>query len=125
MKNVGLAVGLLGLILPTAPAFAQASSGTVSGAVFEPSGAAIPGATVEIQNPVSHYNRTATTGPQGKFQFDNIPFNNYHTTASARGFQSGEQDINVRSAIPVELNYTLKIGTASTQRGRGRVRGFS
>ena len=37
---------------------AQATSGSVRGAVVDPSGAAVAGATIEIQNPVSHYDQT-------------------------------------------------------------------
>jgi hypothetical protein len=94
--------------------YAQASSGTVRGTVLDPSGAAIVGASVEVQNPVSHYDRTVVTDSQGRFQFDNLPYNNYHATANAGGFQSSEQDIDVRSPIPIDLKYGLKIGTATS-----------
>ena len=57
--------------------------------VLDPSGAAIAGATVEIQNPVSHYKQTAQTDDQGNFEFDNVPYNNYHLSANASGFQTG------------------------------------
>ncbi|MBV8832841.1 MAG: carboxypeptidase regulatory-like domain-containing protein, partial [Acidobacteriaceae bacterium] len=92
----------------------QENSGTVRGTVLDPSGAAISGSTVEIENPVSHYNRSAQTDGQGHFEFDNVPFNNYHTTAAAKGFQTSVQDVNVRSIVPIDLNYSLKIGVATT-----------
>jgi hypothetical protein len=90
------------------------SSGTIRGSVVDPSGAAIVGATVEIENPVSHYNRSAQTDSQGHFEFDNVPFNNYHTTAAAAGFQTDTQDIDVRSRVPIDLKHSLKIGAATT-----------
>ena len=31
-----------------------------------------------MQNPVSHYTVSVKTDAQGKFEFDNVPFNNYH-----------------------------------------------
>ncbi|HTA45064.1 MAG TPA: TonB-dependent receptor [Bryobacteraceae bacterium] len=93
---------------------AQTTSGTVRGNVLDPSGAAIAGATVEIQNPVSHYDQTTKTDRQGAFAFNNIPFNNYHATAAASGFQTGEQDIDLRSLIPVEVKFSLVIGAASS-----------
>ncbi len=89
------------------------NSGIVRGSVVDPSGAAIPGATVQIQNPVSQYNRTARTNAQGAFEFDNIPFNNYHLSASARGFQGGEQDVNVRSPLPVDVKIPVTLGAAN------------
>ncbi len=90
------------------------SSGTVRGSVLDPSGAVIVGAAVQIRNPVSHYDRTAVTDSQGKFQFDNIPYNNYHVTAAAPKFQPAEQDVDVRTPIPLDVKFSMAIGTAST-----------
>ena len=94
-------------------AWAQ-SAGSIRGTVLDPSGAAIKGATVEIQNPVSHYDRTTQTDDHGSFEFTNVPFNNYHTTAAAQGFQTGTEDVSVRSIVPADLKYSLKIGAATT-----------
>jgi hypothetical protein len=91
-----------------------ANSGTVRGSVLDPSGAAIKGVAVVIQNPVSHYSRSASTDGQGNFEFDNIPFNNYHVTFAAAGFQATEQDVNVRSPVPLEVKISLQIGSATT-----------
>lgn len=92
----------------------SANSGTIRGAVLDPSGAAIPGATVQIQNPVSHYNRSVQTDGQGKFEVDNVPFNSYHSSALAAGFQTAEQDLDVRSPVPLDVKFTLKIGETTT-----------
>jgi hypothetical protein len=95
------------------PGFAQSSSGssgTIHGTVLDPTGASVKGAVVEIQNPVSHYIRSATTDAQGAFVFDNVPFNNYHLTASASGFQASVQDVTTRTAVPVELKISLQLG---------------
>ncbi len=94
--------------------YAQSNSGTVRGSVVDPSGAAIAGATVEIHNPVSHYDQSTKTSHQGTFEFDNIPFNNYHMVVTASGFQAGTQDVDVRSPLPLETKFNLAIGTATT-----------
>jgi hypothetical protein len=94
--------------------YAQSNSGIVRGSVLDPSGAAIAGATVEIQNPVSRYSQSAKTNPQGSFEFDNVPFNNYHMVANASGFQTGHQDVDVRSPLPLEAKFALAIGAATT-----------
>ncbi len=91
----------------------SANSGTIRGSVTDPSGAAIPNAAVQIQNPVSRYNKTINTNAQGGFEFDNIPYNNYHLSATAAGFQGTEQDLNVRSPLPVEVKVQLTIGVAN------------
>jgi len=82
--------------------------------VLDPSGAAIGGANVEIQNPVSHYTQTAQTDNQGNFALTNIPYNNYHLSAAASGFQSSTQDVDVRSPIPLAVKFNMMIGAATS-----------
>jgi hypothetical protein len=90
--------------------FAQSNSGTLQGSVLDPSGAVIAGAVVTVENPVSHYSRSAATDSQGKFEFANLPYNNYHLTAVAAGFQAAKQDLSVRSAVPMVLAVSLALG---------------
>jgi hypothetical protein len=113
MKKALALAALFILIGPLVSAQSTSSGGTVRGSVLDPSGAVIKGAAVEIQNPVSQYNQTTQTNDQGNFEFDNVPFNNYHVTASAQGFQAIREDLNIRSSVPAELKMTLKVGTAT------------
>ena len=95
-------------------ASAQTSgSSSISGTVADPSGAVIPGATVAIENPVSHYTRTTTSDDAGKFNLTNIPLNPYHLTVNLTGFAPYKQDVDVKSAVPVSLKITLQISAAS------------
>jgi hypothetical protein len=109
-----LAVFVLLLTAAARPGYGQAATGTIRGSVLDPSGAAVPGATVNAQNPVSHFTATASTDAQGNFQINNVPFNNYHVTASSAGFQAASQDVDVRSLVPVQMKFTMMIGTAQT-----------
>ena len=95
-------------------ALAQATSGSINGNVTDPTGAVIPGATVEIHNPVSHYDRSTTTDDGGNFTFPNIPFNPYHMTVTAQGFASSAQDVDVRSMVPVNVKVNLPISSSLT-----------
>jgi len=116
MKKI-LAVCGLSLLCSGFSSFAQSSSGTsgmVRGSVLDSSGAAIVGAVVDIRNPVSGYSRSTVTDSQGKFQFDNLPYNPYHLSSVAPNFQASEQDVDVKSPIPVDIKFSLKIGEAST-----------
>ena len=90
------------------------SSGILDGTVTDPSGSAVPGAAVEIQNPVSHYSRSTTTDTDGKFRFANVPFNPYHLQVTASGFAASATDVEVRSSVPMAVNVTLKVASAST-----------
>ena len=96
--------------------FAQGagSSGTISGRVLDPSGAVVPGATVTLANAVSGYNARTQSDPDGQYVFHNVPFNNYHMTASHSGFQPAVQDLSVRSSVPVSSDLALRIESSET-----------
>jgi Carboxypeptidase regulatory-like domain/TonB-dependent Receptor Plug Domain len=95
------------------PLRAQAS-GAIEGIVKDSSGGAIAGATVEISNPVSKYERTAVTDSEGKFRFANVPFNPYHVTVKAAGFADFSQDAEVRSLVATSLNVAMNVAGANT-----------
>jgi carboxypeptidase family protein len=93
---------------------AQGNSGSVDGVVKDPSGSSVPGAKVEITNPVSGFHRETTTDTDGAFRFTNVPFNPYHMVITATGFNSHSQDVDVRSTVPTSVLVNLKIGAAET-----------
>ena len=102
-------------VLSSVPALvAQSNSGVLTGTVTDPGGAAIPGATVTVQNPVSGLVRTAKTDTTGHFQFTNLPFNSYHLTAQATGFAMVAKDADVASTVPVDLKVPLNVASSST-----------
>jgi hypothetical protein len=97
------------------PAKAQSgNSGSIEGVVKDPSGGVVAGATVEISYAVSGFQRETATGSDGSFKFTNVPFNSYHLTVTAGGFANYTQDVDVRSAVPANVQISLKIGTAAT-----------
>jgi len=90
------------------------SAGTLSGVVSDSTGAVLPGAVVNLINPVSGYNRSNTTDSAGHYLFTNIPLNPYHVMVTGSGFSSVARDVDIRSTVPVVLNESLKVGTSST-----------
>lgn len=103
----------LGLLLFAAPAHGQlGNSGSIEGVVKDQSGASVPGAKVEITNPVSGFRRETTTDTDGNFRFTNVPFNPYHMTVTAPGFSTTTQDVDVRSTVPTNVQIGLKVGAA-------------
>jgi hypothetical protein len=96
-------------------AVAQGSNSTsISGTVLDPSGGVVKGATVKIVNPVSRYERSALTDDSGQFKFANVPFNPYHLSIAAPGFQDIDQDVAASSSVPIDLKFNLKIETGVT-----------
>jgi hypothetical protein len=108
MVVFGLALGL------HAHAQSGGSSGSINGAVLDPSGAVVANATVEIHQAVSGYDRTTTTDSKGNFGFTNVPFNPYHMTVTAAGFAPYAQDVETRSVVPVSIKINLQVSGSST-----------
>ena len=117
-RRISLFIFVLSLGIAVSPAnvigASSGASGTVSGAVKDPSGAVVAGATVTIHNPVSGYERAASTDASGNFTFTNIPFNPYHLTVTDAGFSPISQDVNLNSSVPVDLNLTLQLAGGKT-----------
>ena len=84
------------------------NAGSISGTVLDPTGAVVPNATVEIKNPVSHFDRSVTSDKSGRFVIPNVPFNPYHMTVAAAGFSAIAQDVEVRSVVTVNVKVSCK-----------------
>ncbi|MBV9072355.1 MAG: carboxypeptidase regulatory-like domain-containing protein, partial [Acidobacteria bacterium] len=69
---------------------------------------------MEVQNPVSQFERKVTTDASGAFSVANVPFAPYHLTVSQPGFAVYVQDVNLNSPVPVSLKITLQLA-ATTQ----------
>ncbi len=109
-----LVLGLSFLFLATPGRAQLGNSGSIEGVVKDPSGGSVADATVEISYTVSGFRRQATTGTDGAFRFTNIPFNTYHTVVTAAGFAPYTQDIDVRASVPVNVQISLKVGSAAS-----------
>src|SRR5215210_7447117 len=101
---------LASLCLFSLPVSAQTRIGTIQGTVKDPNGAFVPNATVTITQPNTGYRQTAQTDDQGVFKLVNIPFSDYTVRAEASGFKGAEQHIDVESAVPFTLDFSLTIG---------------
>ena len=100
-----IAAAMFCLALCVISASAQTTgNSSLSGVVADSSGAVVPGATVEIHNPVSEFSRSTTSDSAGRFSFPNVPFNPYHLNVKVAGFAAYSQDVDVRSAVPLSLD---------------------
>jgi hypothetical protein len=91
------------------------TSGTITGTVTDPSGSAVPGATVTVTNVgTGVVARTVTTGPNGIYVAEALPVGTYRLSVSANGFQAAESsDLTLNVADRLGVNFTLKLGTTS------------
>jgi hypothetical protein len=104
----------LGALASGARAQGLGGAGTIQGTVKDPTGGVMVAVPVELRSPVSGFKRSTTTDSGGRFVFRNLPPNNYHIEIVTQGFDALERDIDVRSAVPIELDLSLKLaGTTS------------
>src|SRR5258706_1838819 len=116
MKRILGLAALATFIFPAAtPVQAQSlgNAGTVTGTVNDPTGAAVPKATVTIVNRVTDYRQSALTDDKGAFRVTNTPSNPYHLEVNVSGFGSYQQDVDVRGSVPVDLS--IKLALAGTK----------
>src|ERR1700678_420997 len=102
------------LLACTAPAPAQQTLGSINGTVLDPSGAAIPDATVTVTNIEIDLTRATKSQSSGFFQIFNLPIGNYKVKITHDGFETTDlSGITVQEARATTLNGTLKLGQVS------------
>jgi Carboxypeptidase regulatory-like domain/TonB-dependent Receptor Plug Domain len=114
-KSLRAATAVLFCFALSVAAYGQAGSAAIAGTVLDSTGAVVPGAKVEIHNPVSAFDRSTTTDAFGNFIFPNVPFNPYHLSITAAGFAPHAQDVEIRSSVPLSVKVNLSVaGSADT-----------
>jgi len=92
-------------------AFGQETTGSISGAVQDPSGAAIPNAKVEVTGPTLPRALESTTDATGNYTFTNVPAGKYVVAASVTGFSTMKKtDVNVVLGRTSQLIFKLEVG---------------
>ena len=95
------------------PVLRETNTAGMGGQVTDPSGAAIPGATVTLENSTTGQKFTQTTTEQGLYRFSEIPpGQGYQATFTAKGFASfAVKDIYLTVAAIRTQNAILSVGT--------------
>ena len=108
MKGWRLFLALSVALAVAVPARAQSGGGTVSGSLVDESGAALPGANVQLVGPGT--NKFAATGNDGRYTFTGVPAGTHKVTAALVGFGTESHDVTVTEGGTVEVPATtLKI----------------
>lgn len=102
------------VVLSALPVVAQTTSATVTGAVTDPNGAAIPGASVVLENLQTHVQAVATTNSAGFYRVSGLLPGYYRTTVSKQGFRSVVRDsIELHGQDELAINYSLQVGSVT------------
>jgi hypothetical protein len=95
---------------------AQEAGGTITGAVTDPQGAAVPGATVGIRNIATGVDRTTTTSSDGGYVAPNLIPGTYEITITAAGFAASvTQGVGLLAGQRREVDVSLKLGEVSNK----------
>jgi len=116
-RSVKLALALLLVVCvgSALPAWAQSTnSGTIAGAVTDPSGAVVNGATVAITDASTKTTRNVTTNSAGRFILVDVNPGAYEVTFTKQGFSTAKTQITVEVGLATTLNMALQIGGSST-----------
>ena len=105
---VALCLSFLFCLVLQTTAFAQSDNAQISGFIKDPTGAAVPGASIVIKNEVSNYERTAKTNDTGYYIITALPPGSYTVTVEAGGFKKFQQtkkklDPSIAATVDAEL----------------------
>lgn len=100
------------LLLASATAHAQ-TTGLLRGLVEDVQGGALPGATATLTNRLTGLEMTTTAGPDGRFEFTNLPLDTYGLVVELSGFALKGQSVPIPANVPVDLRVVLDLAAQS------------
>jgi Carboxypeptidase regulatory-like domain/TonB dependent receptor len=93
----------------------QTFRGTINGAVTDPSGAAVPNATVKATEIATGIDHTTVTTSDGRFAFQDVPLGFYKVAVTASGFPTNTVDkVEVVAGQIYTLEVQLKLSQTTT-----------
>lgn len=111
--RAGLLAALLCLSLAD-NASAQVLYGSIVGTVNDPSGAAVPGATVTATNKATGIERQTNTNDAGGYTFAAVTPGSYEIKITKQGFRTGaDQGVEVTSNNTTRVDMALQVGAVS------------
>lgn len=113
-------VGLFVLLVSGAvclPVMQAQELSTVAGTVMDPSGAAVPDATITVINQLrGTVVRSATTNSAGNYSVPDLPVGTYTVRATKNGFTTAvHSDLVLNVRTTVRVNFTLQVGAVTQQ----------
>ena len=103
---------LVGIVLvASTAAYAQTSTGSLSGTVTDPNGASIPGAKVVATSVATGTKLEMMTTDAGLYVFPAVPVSTYNITVEKAGFKKlNRTNIEIRIAQRQDLDLRLEVG---------------
>jgi hypothetical protein len=101
------------ILLVATLAAAQTETGRVTGIVFDPQGAVVPGATITLTSTANGAVRTTISDGSGRYVFANVPPGPYTLMVELSGFATQRQDVTVTVGGALDVNNRLQLAATA------------
>ena len=110
MKRLIAMVALLAL--SAVPAFAQQTTGNITGRIVDAQGAAVPGVTVTVKNTQTGFSRSDVSDAEGVYRLNALPVGTYDMSAELQGFgRLDNKDLVVNVGQSLDIPLTMKVAS--------------
>ena len=110
-KSLTVLTSILVVLLACVVGFAQSISGDLAGAIYDPSGAAVPNASVKVKHDATGVETTTKSSSTGEYHVPNLPPGIYTVTVTASGFTKAEvHNVEVTLNKITTQNVKLEVG---------------
>ncbi len=113
MRRSSSLAGVVALVSLAPFCGAQSATTSLRGTVTDPSGAAVPGASITLVNKANQQQITATSEANGEYHLLQITPATYAITVSAGGFGAQTKNAELLVAQPATINFALTVNTVS------------
>jgi len=111
LRSKALTAAILFVLLSAGAAFGQVASGALTGVVRDPSGAAIPGATVSVTDLSSGRQRSGLSSSDGVYTVASLSPGDYRVSVVLAGFKTVTHDgIRMRTGEVTRIDFDMSIG---------------
>jgi len=113
MRQRTVALSLFLSVACVASAFAQKTTGDITGSVSDTTGGVLPGVTVNAVCTATGLTRTATTDTQGGFSLPELPICVYKVTVELPGFKTVSREVQIAVNAVAKADFKLEVGAQS------------
>jgi hypothetical protein len=105
---------LVAMLVFATLAFSQGNTARIDGVVTDPTGAAVPGAEIQVSNPTTGQGFKTVSNERGEWAIPGLTAAAYKVTVTKTGFKVGTVDgVVLNSGVPATVNLKLELGQAT------------
>ncbi len=113
MRRSSSLAGVVAVVSLVPLGAAQTATTSLRGTVTDPSGAAVPGATITLTNKANQQQLSATSGANGEYHLQQITPSTYTITVNAAGFGAQTKSAELLVDQPATINFAVTVNTVS------------